>query len=77
MDDQSISILGCGWLGLPLAQHLVQLGFSVNGSSTERDKFPFLQQSRIPPFLIEANPQIEGDDIANFLQSKILFLNSS
>lgn len=75
MDDRSISILGCGWLGLSLARHLVKLGFSVKGSCTERDKLSLLEQSKITSFLIEANPQVEGDNINDFFQSKILFLN--
>ena len=28
-----ISILGCGWLGLPLAKALLKNGFSVKGST--------------------------------------------
>jgi UDP-N-acetyl-D-mannosaminuronate dehydrogenase len=31
---KQISILGCGWLGLPLAKALLQKGFSVHGSKT-------------------------------------------
>ncbi len=75
MDVRSISVLGCGWLGFPLAQYLVQLGFTVKGSSTERDKFPLLKESKITPFFIKADPQITGEDIDSFFQSKILFLN--
>ena len=26
---ESISILGCGWLGLPLAEHLIKKGYKV------------------------------------------------
>lgn len=29
---KTISILGCGWLGLPLGQHLVQQGYHIKGS---------------------------------------------
>jgi len=75
MDPRSISVLGCGWLGLPLAQHLVSLGFSVKGSLTERDKLILLEQSKIVPFLITANSQISGKDINSFFNSKILSLN--
>jgi 3-hydroxyisobutyrate dehydrogenase-like beta-hydroxyacid dehydrogenase len=34
IENKSISILGCGWLGVPLAKHLIQKGFSVKGSVT-------------------------------------------
>ena len=74
MGDQTISILGCGWLGFPLAKHLVQLGFLVKGSTTTKDKFSLLKGSQITPFYIEAIPQLSGDDIGSFFQSKILVL---
>jgi len=75
MGDQTISILGCGWLGLPLARHLVQLGFSVKGSTTTKDKIDLIKESQITPFLIEATPQLSGNGINSFFQSKILILN--
>lgn len=31
---KTISILGCGWLGLPLAKKLVENQWIVNGSTT-------------------------------------------
>ncbi|MEZ7854793.1 MAG: SDR family NAD(P)-dependent oxidoreductase, partial [Cyclobacteriaceae bacterium] len=31
-----ISILGCGWLGLPLARQLVQQGHQIKGSTTSQ-----------------------------------------
>jgi len=33
-----ISILGCGWLGLPLAKAILENEFSVKGSTTSREK---------------------------------------
>jgi nucleoside-diphosphate-sugar epimerase len=47
-----ISILGCGWLGLPLAKALITKGFSVNGSTTSAEKLSVLENSGISPFLI-------------------------
>jgi nucleoside-diphosphate-sugar epimerase len=47
-----ISILGCGWLGLPLAKTLITKGFSVNGSTTSAEKLSVLENSGISPFLI-------------------------
>lgn len=34
----SIGILGCGWLGLPLAKQLVENGFTVRGTTTRKEK---------------------------------------
>lgn len=73
--DKTISILGCGWLGLPLARHLIQLGFSVKGSTTSSDKLSLLKEAKIEPFLLTAAPQLDGEDKDLFFQSKILFLN--
>jgi nucleoside-diphosphate-sugar epimerase len=47
-----ISIMGCGWLGLPLAKALLQNGFSIHGSTTSVEKLKTLKKSEIQPFLI-------------------------
>ncbi|WP_458628085.1 Rossmann-fold NAD(P)-binding domain-containing protein [Winogradskyella sp. PC D3.3] len=50
-----ISIIGCGWLGLPLATKLVEEGFTINGSTTSETKLQVLQEHQINPFLITLN----------------------
>lgn len=50
---QKISVLGCGWLGLPLAIYLFEKGFFVNGSTTSKDKMIHLESNHIIPFLID------------------------
>ena len=70
-----ISILGCGWLGFPLAKHLVSLGFTVKGSTTTPAKLQPIQHNRILPFLIECDPEVRGDRVSEFFQSDIVFLN--
>lgn len=71
-----LSILGCGWLGLPLAQSLIDKGFSVNGSTTSPSKMEQLKAVGINPFLISLTADgIEGD-IENFLRrSEILIID--
>ncbi|MCC9165594.1 SDR family NAD(P)-dependent oxidoreductase [Pontibacter harenae] len=72
----TISIMGCGWLGLPLAKQLISIGYSVKGSTTTPDKLSVLQTAGIEPYLIdfsEAEPDTAG--LASFLQSDILLLN--
>ncbi len=71
----SISVLGCGWLGFPLAKRLVELGYLVKGSTTSPHKIPQLQQSKIIPYCININSQIEGENVDQFFQSDVLFLN--
>ena len=80
---KQISILGCGWLGLPLAKALLVKGFSVKGSTTTEGKLPVLKAIGIDPFLISLSAVEGGLDsksstsaIDNFLNaSKILVIN--
>lgn len=73
-DIQRISILGCGWLGLPLARFLVDKGFAVKGSTTSEAKIARLKEAGVEPFRIAIGEGIEGD-IREFLQSDILVVN--
>ncbi len=73
--QKTISILGCGWLGLPLARHFLQLGFQVKGSTTHAEKLALLQDNNIAPYLIQLNPQINADHQAAFFDSEILLVN--
>lgn len=71
----SISIIGCGWLGFPLATDCVKRGFTVKGSTTSEDKLVALQQAGIQPFLIRANEVLEGENLDDFFDSEILIIN--
>lgn len=62
-----IAILGCGWLGFPLAHQLVQSGFLVNGSTTSPAKIPVLSASGIAAFLLELQMQAPLGDWEGFL----------
>ena len=69
-----ISILGCGWLGLPLGKFLVENGHSVKGSTTSESKLALLSSVGIEPFLLQFSPQFEGNNINHFLTSEILII---
>lgn len=75
MIDANVSILGCGWLGRPLAQHLVERGVFVRGSTTTPEKMDALWQDGIEPYLLTLDPGLSGDDVASFFASPILVLN--
>lgn len=75
MNRQSISILGCGWLGFPLAQALIETGYQVLGSTTRKDKLGKLEEAGIRPYLIELSPLINQDFDATFFRSDILVIN--
>lgn len=49
-----ISILGCGWLGFPLAETLVK-NHTVKGSVTTPEKLATLQAAGIQPYCIDLN----------------------
>lgn len=74
--NKNISIIGCGWLGWPLASELIKNNYSVKGSTTSKDKMPLLTQADILPFLISIDEDgIKGpiDDCLN--DSDILIIN--
>ena len=75
MSEQTVSVLGCGWLGFPLARQLVKMGYAVNGSTTSQDKMALLAQAGIRPFCLRADPLLSGKDITPFFESDIVFLN--
>lgn len=75
MKKETITILGCGWLGLPLAQTLVKEGYSVKGSTTREEKLETLHDAGVEPWLVRLDPEVNGDDIVAFLQSDTLIVN--
>jgi nucleoside-diphosphate-sugar epimerase len=71
-----ISILGCGWLGFPLAKALHSKGFSVNGSTTSTEKLVVLENAGIEPFLIALSENKTTGNVTDFLKnSKILIID--
>lgn len=71
-----ISILGCGWLGLPLAKALLENEFSVKGSTTSVEKLSVLENSGIQPFLIALSEDKPTGNLCGFLEnSKILIID--
>lgn len=73
--NNSISILGCGWLGLPLAIRLKEQGYHVKGSTTSTEKIAELESLDIEPFRIKLDPQINADYKSEFFDSHILLIN--
>jgi nucleoside-diphosphate-sugar epimerase len=70
-----ISILGCGWLGLPLAKTMITRGHTVKGSTTTPDKVALLNNEGIDPYIIDLanySPAIAADFIKG---SEVLIIN--
>ena len=63
-----ISILGCGWLGLPLAKSLLSKGYEVKGSTTSQSKLDVLKSAGISPFQIQLEEHQIIGTIEDFLK---------
>lgn len=71
-----VSILGCGWLGFPLANKLIELDYEIKGSTTSESKLEVLKSNSIQPFLIELSEDKITGNISEFLNdSKILIID--
>lgn len=68
----SISILGCGWLGESLAIHLLNKGYSVKGSITSENKIQKLIEIGVKSYLLNINNI--AHNILEFLDSEILII---
>lgn len=73
MMKKTVSVLGCGWLGLPLATHLTQNGWQVKGSTTSDSKLKLLKEKEIDPYLIDLTK--EADLPKDFFDSDYQVLN--
>ena len=81
---KSISILGCGWLGKPLAVELIKSGYQVSGSTTQENKLDEFKSLGIKPFLIKFDPRLSSGATASsdsttehlvFFQADILIIS--
>lgn len=70
-----ISIIGCGWLGLPLGKHLGALGHTVPGSTTNEQKLLLLSEAGIQPYLFRLSPMPTGKDFNALFKTDLLFIN--
>ena len=66
---QKIAVLGCGWLGIPLAQMCLSRDYDLVGSTTTATKTVLLAQLGITPFLITVSEQGIAGDIDAFLEN--------
>ena len=73
MNIATISVLGSGWLGLPLVQHFRLKGYHVKASTTTQSRLSELVVAEAEPFQI--NIDSLTDNIQGFLQAHILIIN--
>ena len=75
LDVEKVSILGCGWYGLPLGKKLVNLGYNVKGSTTNSAKLALLKASGISPYLLKITDSEVASFPLGFLESELLIVN--
>ena len=76
MNQNRIGIIGCGWLGLPLAKTLILNNYKVKGSTTTKNKLEILKKEGIEPYLIEITENSISESIKSFLNElDILIIN--
>ena len=56
-----VSVVGCGWLGLPLAESLITSGYRIKGSTTSTDKLEALKNKGIDPYLVHFGEMRESN----------------
>ncbi|GAB3778406.1 SDR family oxidoreductase [Spirosoma horti] len=74
MTHKIVSILGCGWLGLPLAEKLLDIGYTVKGSTTSAEKLPLLHHKGIDAYQLSLAPEPVGD-LSTLLQADTLVID--
>ncbi|NJM16998.1 MAG: hypothetical protein HC896_17925 [Bacteroidales bacterium] len=70
-----ISILGCGWLGLPLAEHFSGKGMQVKGSVRDIEKKTALLNAGIEAYVINIANKLQGENIDPFFDTDLLIIN--
>jgi nucleoside-diphosphate-sugar epimerase len=78
VEKKRVSILGCGWLGFPLAQRIRQRNISdqVKGSTTSASKVPLFQDAGIEPFVFDMSPafSVGADQVRSFMDADVLVI---
>lgn len=64
---KNIGILGCGWLGFPLAKKLIEDGYTVSGTTTSSDKLEVLENEGITAFQVNLSEKGIQGNIKGFL----------
>lgn len=68
-----VSVVGCGWLGLPLAESLIIKGYRVKGSTTSEGKLRVIENSGIDPYLVHFGND-SAPDAAGLLDCDVLII---
>lgn len=69
-----ISLLGCGWLGFPLATSLISRGFAVKASTTSSEKLGVFKHAGIDPYLVHFTKFISPPELQGLLEAETLII---
>ena len=72
--SKQVSIIGCGWLGLPLGQSLFESGYQVKGTTTSSEKLTTLSEANIQPFQVVLPEIVES--LPEVLKTDVLIINT-
>ena len=70
----TVSVLGCGWLGSPLARRLLSEGFTVKGSTTRTEKLSVMKGVGIMPYLLRLDPELQSS-ADDFFETDLLIID--
>ena len=74
--NKTVSIVGCGWLGFPLAVHLLESGYGVvKGSTTSPEKLPELRKAGVDAHVAVLDPEAQGHNWHQLLRADILIVD--
>ena len=71
----NISVLGCGWLGLPLAVSLIEDGHKIKGSTRDPAKVKQISEQGINTFVLDLSPELDCEKADEFFNSELLVIN--
>lgn len=72
--NNTIAIAGMGWLGLPLAQKLSTLGYSIKGSVTTSEKARALKNSGFDVYTIKISEESISGELGEFLMDATVLI---
>ena len=74
--NKRIGIIGCGWLGTPLALSFLEQGAVVKGTTTQIMKLQELRDAGIDPYMVELKETFIDGGIDEFLKDlDVLIIN--
>lgn len=70
---KKITIIGCGWLGLPVAKNLIQQGIEVHGTTTREENLSILSKKDVIPHLL--NLKVPNQDFSFLSESDAVLIS--